>query len=325
MSEPNLRLSIIIPMYNTEKYISRCINSCYKQGLSEAEFEVIVIDDGSTDNSYAVVDNIKKTHSNLYLYHQENMGLAGARNTGIKHSFGEYLEFIDSDDYLVPNSIGRIITLAIKTKVDVLAFLMKVLDKNGNEQFSKIQPFPLKTILSSGDILVKNLNIGSVCNNLYRKDFIKKNELKFHVGITHEDVAFNSCVYSCVNKIMFTDYCPYVYYWNPESLNRSTDISKIRKATIDDLFVITSVMQFLKERRASKKLMTFFRKRGNSLIVSSILNFIKNRSLPRDIKIEFIDTAKEIGLYPIYGITQSVKTTLLIPLINKEKLIRIIL
>lgn len=316
-------LSIIVPVYNVEKYLERCIRSIMNQGLREEDFEVIIVNDGSTDASLEIAKSLKKEFQtfDIKIISQSNQGLSCARNTGMKYATGEYLEFIDSDDYLEPKSIREIIDLAIKTKVEVLAFRMKVLDKDGNERISRSQPFPSNRILSAREILVKNLYIGSACNHLYRKDFLLEKGIKFEKGITHEDVAFNSCVYSCVNKIMFTDFNPYVYYWNADSMNRSNNYDKIRKAIIDNLYVIRSVMSFLNKNNASTKVKRYFNRHGNSIIVGSIINFISNKSLPKEIKIEFINKAKELNLYPIKGRTQSLKTTLLIPLFNEEHFI----
>ena len=93
-----IKLSIIVPVYNVEKYLTECITSLIEK--CDDSFEIILIDDGSTDNSGIICDEFKKKSSIIKVIHQENRGLSGARNTGIRHSTGEYLMFVDSDDYL---------------------------------------------------------------------------------------------------------------------------------------------------------------------------------------------------------------------------------
>ena len=100
-------LSIIVPVYNVEKYIRPCLESIFFQGLNEKDYEVIVVNDGTRDRSMEVVDSFQTAHSNMTIIHQENQGLSIARNTGMKHAKGDYIAFLDSDDILAKNSLKR--------------------------------------------------------------------------------------------------------------------------------------------------------------------------------------------------------------------------
>lgn len=316
--------SIIIPVYNAEQYLEQCVTSIVQQGLNNEDFEIIIVDDGSTDKSLDVARKVQSTFkdADITIATQPNQGSGAARNKGMSLAKGTYIEFVDSDDYLEGDSLKPIINLAFQNDVDVLEFRMNVLDANGNGQRSIAQPFPIKTILSSGELLKKGLNTGSTCTSLYKLDFLKRNDITFPVGINHEDVVFSSCVYSSVEKIMFTDFCPYVYRWNPNSKDRSKDYSKVRKSIMDDLYVIVDVQNYLREKSMSGEKMRFFHRRGNSTIVGTIFRFLHDRALPKQIKSDFIDRALELGLYPIHGRTSSFKTTLLIPLLNCRHLIQ---
>ena len=97
------QLSVIIPMYNVEQYLEKCIDSVYNQGLKEEEFEVILVDDESPDNSLAVATILTKDKKNVTIISQKNKGLGGARNTGILCAAGRYVLFLDSDDWYLPN------------------------------------------------------------------------------------------------------------------------------------------------------------------------------------------------------------------------------
>lgn len=97
-----LKLSIIIPVYNTEKYIKRCLESVCNQDLNKSDYEVIVINDGSPDNSKSIILKQQKIYKNIIYFEQENKGLGAARNAGIRLAQGKYLMFIDSDDFIIP-------------------------------------------------------------------------------------------------------------------------------------------------------------------------------------------------------------------------------
>ena len=113
----NILLSIIIPCYNCSPVIIRCLDS-----IDYPDAEIIIVDDGSTDNSAQVVTDYAQVHTNVHLIQKENGGVSSARNVGIEAANGKYLMFVDADDYLVPGGIKRIIELAEEKKADVVKF-----------------------------------------------------------------------------------------------------------------------------------------------------------------------------------------------------------
>lgn len=116
----NNKLSIIIAAYNVDQYIEKCINSCVHQDISPDLYEIIVVNDGSTDNTLMILGNLYKKIPNLKVVHQENSGLGASRNTGLKVSNSDYVWFIDGDDYLEENCLSGILCLLEKQKLDVL-------------------------------------------------------------------------------------------------------------------------------------------------------------------------------------------------------------
>ena len=106
------KLSLIIPMYNVELYIEKCLNSCINQDLSADEYEIIIVNDGSKDNSLSIAESIAQKHNNVRIITQTNGGLSSARNTGLINSRGEYIWFIDSDDWIEPNVLKELYTTA---------------------------------------------------------------------------------------------------------------------------------------------------------------------------------------------------------------------
>ena len=127
-----MRLSIIIPIYNVEKYIERCINSIFEQNLASEDYEVLLIDDETPDQSGEIAKKIAESRDNYHYIFQKNKGLGGARNTGILHAKGNYILFLDSDDWLDRNSISELLNEVHQRDLDILIFNMKNVSSNGD-------------------------------------------------------------------------------------------------------------------------------------------------------------------------------------------------
>lgn len=318
-------LSIIVPVYNVENYLERCILSILNQDIPHDMYEIIIINDGSTDNSYNIAKQLERKHNNIRVFTQKNKGLSGARNAGLKKAIGKYIMFVDSDDYLNKNKIKKIIKCAEEYDLDICAYTMKVLRPNGSYHIGGIQPLETNRVYSGKEALLKGLIIASVCINLYRKNFLEENHLFFTEGLTKEDVDFNSRAYIFVKRIMFTDVCAYTYYWNDNSLNRSTNYAKVYKSIIDELHVIANIREYINKKNIPIELNNLYSKRFNSLIISYMLKFICNKSIPKEIVYDFIKISKNYGFYPINGKSLSWKTTILIPFLNMERLYKLFL
>ena len=117
-----MQLSIIVPVYNVADYLAKCLDSLLAQDLPQNEYEIIVVNDGSTDNSGEIAQQYADKYANITLINQGNQGLSGARNTGIKCAKGDYIQFVDSDDYLEENVLGGLLKQVEKDNLDVLRF-----------------------------------------------------------------------------------------------------------------------------------------------------------------------------------------------------------
>lgn len=125
-------LTYIVPVYNTEAYVLRCLQSIADQGLDTAECEVIVVDDGSTDGSRAVVEAFAADHPSIRLFCQPNQGVSVARNLALDNARGRYIQFVDSDDYLLPGKMQVLLQRALDERLDVLLFNYSNIDSDGN-------------------------------------------------------------------------------------------------------------------------------------------------------------------------------------------------
>ena len=311
-------LSIIVPVYNVEKYLERCVDSLINQDIDINDYEIIMVNDGSTDNSKAIAEQLVKKYPNVTLYNQENRGLAGARNTGMRHAVGKYLMFVDSDDYLETNSITPILECAEKNKLEVCSFLLKVYRKDGTFFLGSKHPFPMNEVFDGLSLVRKGIISGSVCSGLYLRTFLETNNLYFHEGITHEDVEFNNRLFLHIKRIMFTDFVPYIYFWNGESLNRSNDLVKVKKAFLDDVDVAGYGLQYVTENAFPNDIVQLYSRKANSLVVSKMLQLLTNKKSRLAFGHDFMERLKAFGLYPIKGKTLSWKTNILIPFLNHK-------
>ena len=135
-----IQLSIIVPIYNVEKYVRTCIESIYRQGLDENRFELIIVNDGTEDHSMEMIANIIQQHSNIIVIEQENQGLSVARNRGIECARGEFLLMVDSDDLLINFSIKPLLEKAITLKPDLIVAEYIQMNDKEIEKFLNTSP-----------------------------------------------------------------------------------------------------------------------------------------------------------------------------------------
>ena len=213
-------LSIIVPIYNVEKYVRTCIESIYRQGLDEKKFELIIVNDGTEDHSMEVIADIFLQHSNIIVINQENQGLSVARNNGMAIAKGDYILMIDSDDLLIDNSVKILLEKAFETKAEVVT--ADYLQMN-NE---KIEAFLSETFQNKNKKLIFEELIGedflkedfcrNIWRNLYRRDFLQCNNISFILGITAQDVPFANECYLKAKKCIKAQWPLLIYRWgNP--------------------------------------------------------------------------------------------------------------
>lgn len=209
----NPLFSIIVPIYNVEKYLRQCVDSILNQSFTD--FEILLIDDGSFDNSGAICDEYVTRYPNkISVIHKSNGGLSDARNTGIRTAKGEYLIFADSDDfYCEKNFFMHIAQKLQKEKVDVIFCRYKKVFENGESQ--TIKPYENSKINGlRDDELINYLSLNdqldsSACSKVLNRKFLLKHSLYFEVGLFSEDVEWIS---RCIPYIATADFIYDVSY-----------------------------------------------------------------------------------------------------------------
>lgn len=218
----NKRLSIIIPFYNVEQYIAQCLDSVYNQDVPEEEYEVICVDDCSPDNSISIVEEYAKKHTNLVIVrNQYNRKLGGARNAGMKVATGNYIWFIDSDDFIKKSSIGKLLSIAESDKLDVLHF-----------QYENYPDFwtpprnPFDTSIMIGTEMFFSTDyiwyhdLVTAWRKIYKRQFLIENNIAFAEHIMFEDNDYAIEVFANAKRVKHITDIVYCYRYNPESITR---------------------------------------------------------------------------------------------------------
>lgn len=234
-------LSIVIPVYNVEEYIQACVESVLIQTFTD--YEVILVDDGSTDNCPTMCDLYAEQHSQIRVIHQCNGGLSAARNTGIKHAAGEYILFLDSDDFLVGKDALKKIAVPLRNlKPDFLMYLAAEFDASGSEilvehkqiDFATDKVYPCRDILEM--IYVYNgIWVTMAQTKIIRREYLEENGLYFKQGIYHEDDEWVNRVLISDPTISFSYDAVYGYRHRANSIITTTNKEKMYKKACDKM------------------------------------------------------------------------------------------
>ena len=219
------KISVIIPVYNTERYIKKCLESLAKQKMQD--FEVIIVNDGSTDNSEKLIkDYIKSSKLNIKYLEKENGGLALARNYGVERALGKYISFLDSDDYLDENLFSEL-EKYMDEGIDLIKFKMKTIDEKGKVLEKLDGPVFDKCTGEEGykKLCTTDKYIDPACIYLYRREFFVGNNFKYKLRY-HEDFGLTSLIIVQAKTFVSTKIFGYNYLQTEESLTRGKDYKK---------------------------------------------------------------------------------------------------
>lgn len=244
-----VKVSVVIPLYNAEKYIDRCLKSIINQTLND--IEIIVINDGSTDNSLTLVKKYEEQDKRIKVYDQKNIGAALTRNRGIFLSSGDYITFIDSDDYLKKDYIETLYKNIKKYDVCISGYIKKL--EKSEKYF-----YPTFT---SWDIF----KYSATCGKMYRKKFIVDKKISYQKRLIMEDVYFNINCYLKDAKYNTVDYCGYYYFLNNDS------VTKKSKDKEEELKYAISLFEEINVKTLNKKISLY---EQNMFINFYIIHFV---------------------------------------------------
>ena len=213
-----MKISVIVPVYNVENYLEKCLNSLVNQTLEE--IEILVINDGSTDDSQKIIDEFqKKFHQKIKAFSKKNGGLSDARNFGIERASGNFLAFVDSDDYISENMLQEMYDLAIKNEAELVICNLQKVDEHGNvtQKLTQISNFSEKIDMEKNFSVFSDLSYFA-CNKIFKKELFDGK--RFQKGMHFEDIELIPQILLQCKILAKTDAFHYQY------LERSNSISK---------------------------------------------------------------------------------------------------
>ena len=229
-----MKVSVIVPVYNVEKYIDRCLKSLVNQDFTDI-YEIIIINDGSPDQSIKICEKYAKEYDFIKIITKENAGLGMARNTGIDAAKGEYIIFVDSDDFVTNNMISYLYSKIVSNKADIVyashykyynetkCYYKKRTSQEIIVENNQIVNFRLDMIATDASSPCDTPTDVSVWSAIFKAGIIKDNNIHFvsERDLISEDVVFNTDLYKHAKKIMVVDVPVYYYCFNFESLSKS--------------------------------------------------------------------------------------------------------
>ena len=233
------KLSIIVPVYGVEKYIDKCLNSLVKQSLKE--IEIIVVNDGTKDNSQKIIDKyVKKYPDKIKSYIKENGGQGSARNYGLKKATGEYIGYVDSDDFVEKNMYKKLYNKAKENNYDIVVC--------GNYNVSEdYQNKNIDAFINNYNTDLENIFFGkmAVWNKIYKRDILIKNKLEFKEKVWYEDLAFTLKAIMNSNTFAFIDEPLYDYLIREGSTMNNSNV----KRNLEILEAFNDILSYIQHNK----------------------------------------------------------------------------
>ncbi len=265
------KVSVIVPVYNVEKYLAKCLESLVNQTLKD--IEIIVVNDGSPDHSQDIIDKyVKKYPQKIKAFKKKNGGLSDARNYGLKYASGDYISFIDSDDWVEPNMLLEMYNKAIKNDFDIVVCNMEFFyeDNDNNVEFKAA----LFNQINKRSLMISSSN---ACNKLFKRELFKHN-IQFLKGRLYEDLATSPLLFLYADKVGYIAKPFYHYLQRKGSIMNSKNISP----KLDDIFF---VMKYLNDE---------FTKRGFKEEYSPELEYLYIEHLLLSASLRYLDYDKKL-------------------------------
>jgi glycosyltransferase involved in cell wall biosynthesis len=236
-------ISLVIAAYNVSPFIKKCILSCCQENLT-GNYEIIVINDGSIDDTGEICDELAKSIPNLRIIHKENQGLGAARNTGIENAIGKYIWMIDGDDYISENVLPDLMYELEQNNIDVFALNYRVIDKHGKVLWKKYDDAPFKGIITGTNYYAIHFEYSYSCQYIFKKDIFAFYGIFFEERINMQDSEIMPKLMYHTNTMKFIPVIAYNYVQHENSFTNSTNPEKRYKYFQSIIKVRDSLVDF---------------------------------------------------------------------------------
>lgn len=229
------KASVIVPVYKVEEYLEKCVQSILAQ--TERDFELILVDDGSPDRCGALCDSLAQTDPRIRVIHQENQGLGGARNTGIREARGDWLLLVDSDDWIDPKILEKAMEAGLREEADLVMFAFRTVDEQGRELGVFREDMPKERGITLREHKEALLTAPCAWNKLYRRSFFQGTGLAYPPRVWYEDLRTSPKLMAKAGRMVFLDEVGYNYLQRQGSIMKSANLERNREIldAFDDL------------------------------------------------------------------------------------------
>lgn len=290
-------LSYIIPLYNTEAYIVRCLRSIIAQGLPDDGYEVIVVDDGSTDGGRELVEALAAGHPQVRLICQPNAGVSAARNRALDAARGRYVQFVDSDDYLAEGMMQPLLQRAVDESLDVLVFNYNCVDADGNERpHDRDDNYPSTAAITGMDYLEHHSMTPYVWRFLVRRDYLNQGNWRFDTSlIVCEDGALIARFLLNAPRVAHDGSAPYNYASRDDSAMHNPDPEHLKQRIFSQVDAAVSIDEVIKQYEAQTGLKAPASVAG---VRNVYLYFSLTKAMTCGLVEEVVARMRRSGLYP---------------------------
>ena len=292
-----LLLSYIIPLYNTEAYIVRCLRSIIAQDLPEGGYEVIVVDDGSTDGGRELVEALAAEHPQVRLLSQTNAGVSAARNKALDAARGRFVQFVDSDDYLAEGMMQPLLQRAIDESLDVLVFNYNCVDADGNDRpHDRDDNYPSTAAMTGVDYLEHHSMTPYVWRFLVRRDYLNQGNWRFDTSlIVCEDGALIARFLLNAPRVAHDGSAPYNYASRGDSAMHNPDPEHLKQRIFSQVDAAVSIDEVIKHYEARTGLKAPASVAG---VRNVYLYFSLTKAMTCGLVEEVVARMRRSGLYP---------------------------
>lgn len=304
-----MKLSFIVPIYNVAPYVRMCVSSLLSQDYKD--YEIILVDDGSSDSCPEICDEYERKFDNIHTIHQKNAGLSAARNSGIKIAKGEYICFVDSDDYWQHNVLAGLMAQIERDNLDVLRFRLQYVNPEG-EAYNPYKSDPFKgndySAVSTDGVSFLNSRMNTQCyawQFVLRRDLIytlhnthstSENNILFTPGIYFEDTDWTPRMLCKANRVASTKTVVYNYLQREGSITNAVNRSKQKKVLDDKMHLIATLQQQAIDLRKNGRYNRWYR----DMISDNVVSIIGMLSVEfYDEKDAYLAQLKQLNMYPL--------------------------
>lgn len=309
-----IRLSIIVPIYQVVDYLCKCVDNLLKQDFPSSDYEIILVDDGSLDECPNICDSYGKIYNNIRVIHRENGGLSAARNSGLEVAQGEYVMFVDSDDYIEPNVLSGLMRQVEGEQLDVLRFDYQNVKLKSEGVYEVFEPNKTPRYIDNEDEIVDgetylNTRMGYACyawQFVLRRDLIisnQRSEIKhqtlekgdclFTQGLHFEDVDWLPRMMLRAKRVNSTTMIVYNYLMRRGSITKTEgDKTKIRKNVEDCMTIIRRYRQYKEQHPDCKWLYNMQSSMAAGILTSIAKDLFANR-------MEYIEQLRKLNVFPL--------------------------